>query len=118
MLSVRDRADAAGIPYVQRSGSELFALDDAKRLVEVAREQGLIILSFEGFFLQGGSVVPDCQAIADFSDMCDEPGAVASTAESAIRALERCGTAAHYFEVVMMPGDDPNRRVGDLNLRD
>lgn len=65
-----------------RAGVELLTLDNALRLVEMARAEADVVLGIDAFVLRGTSVMPLMDWIADFSDAATSPGASARTCES------------------------------------
>lgn len=62
-----DAARLAGVRTVDRGFATLVESTDALRIVDVCHDQEFTILGIDGFLLRGSSVVPDMDAIADFS---------------------------------------------------
>lgn len=59
-------AESAGIGLTKLGSLELVSFRDAEKFVELARQQGLLVVGIEGLRVVDGRTVPDVDAIADF----------------------------------------------------
>lgn len=64
---IEEVADRAGIQLTERGSLVLVSAGDAMRLLDACESAGLRILGIEGFQVKENSLVPDMDAIADFS---------------------------------------------------
>jgi hypothetical protein len=60
-------AEAHGVPVCRDGSMEFIALANALSFIQALRSRGIIIYGIEGFHLRGGYVIPDMDAIGDFS---------------------------------------------------
>lgn len=76
---VEEIADQIGIPLTRRGSLILVSADNALKLLDGCESVGLRILGVEGFQVRESSIVPDMDAIADFSNL---DSAIASIREA------------------------------------
>lgn len=61
-----------GIVGIDSNGMLLFDFDNALKMVERYEAEGALILGIEGFYLLGDAIIPEMDAIADYSELCFE----------------------------------------------
>ena len=99
MGSIDTIADAAGIPTQVVGGTVLVHTDYAAALVDAVESQGRHILGVEGFSIDGSTLVPQMDLIADFSAIL-EPHRSAHETRRFLRGHKREDV---YFEIVLGP---------------
>jgi hypothetical protein len=73
----------SGLPTEVRAGVAFLTVDDALRLVDLARAEGVVILGMDGFRVQGSSTIPLMDWIADFSPVAGTQSGAATSWNSA-----------------------------------
>jgi hypothetical protein len=66
--------------------------------LRVAEDRGVVILGIESFRSHEGHIVPDIDAIADFSGLPRDPDLPAATVEEARRFLLQVSHPEMFFE--------------------
>ena len=61
-------AHLVGVKTVNANGMNLVSADDMDKFLDAVNQRGARILGIDGYFVQGENVIPDMDAIADFSD--------------------------------------------------
>lgn len=111
MRSILDIAESAGVTVTMHANTELIAIEDAERFVHALERHGLIILGFDGFFLDDPYIIPDMDMIADFSSLYREADAAQRSVAAAIRILRSAGKPGHYFDFVVATEDERQRDI-------
>lgn len=93
-------ARRAGIAVTMRGALTLVAAADAARFLDACAADGLRVLGFEGFRLDGQSVVPVMEAIADFSS--GSPISAEHSIRESRRVLELVRHLASFFDFVLV----------------
>jgi hypothetical protein len=93
-------ARRAGVALTTRGALTLVAAEDAARFLDACAAEGLRVLGFEGFRLDGQSVVPVMDAIADFSS--GPPISAEDSIRDSRRVLELVRHLASFFEFVLV----------------
>ena len=91
-------AEAAGISAKKIGSLELIASKDVSAFLRAAKDRNVVILGVEGFRTEGNHVVPDMDAIADFSGLPHDGEMVATTIEEAGRFLLEFSQPDMYFD--------------------
>jgi hypothetical protein len=66
-------SEAAGIQLIERGALELFHQSDAEAVVNACELEKIGVLGIETFRLEGSTIVPQIDWIADYSDLFEEP---------------------------------------------
>lgn len=81
-------AHQIGLPVEERGALVLVKLLDAKRLLDGCEKEGVRVLGIEGFTFDGNSLIPDMDAIADYSGIASAVSSI-KVAREFIECLER-----------------------------
>ena len=95
---IAELASSVGISIRQCGQMELIAASDLVQILEAARKHNARVLGLEGFHIVGNSIVPDMDAIADFSSMIDSTTNV-ETVDQALHFLSNVKEADLFYEV-------------------
>ncbi len=101
---IAEIAYSVGIGVRHSGQTELVAAADLVRFLEAARARDLRVLGLEGFRIVGSSLVPDMDAIADFSSIGGSATS-AETVDEALQFLLNVGEPALFYEVTF--GEEP-----------
>ena len=96
-LSVGELAAWANVPVLDRSGVLLVARDHCLALISQCENSEVLILGIEGFTLNGASIQPEMDLIADFSSLLPLDRLHASR--------QSCDCARTFFEQVPNASD-------------
>lgn len=89
---------------VRHSGQmELVAAADLVRFLEAVRARDLRVLGLEGFRIIGSSLVPDMDAIADFSSI-GRSATNAETVDEALQFLSNVEEPDLFYEITLLEG--------------
>jgi hypothetical protein len=80
---------------------DLIAAADLVRFLEGARARELRVAGLEGFCVVGSSIVPDMDAIADFSSIAGT-AASAATVDEALHFIAEAERADLFYEVTFV----------------
>lgn len=95
---VADLAESMGLEVVYRHGTILVPNTILGKLLDSLRMQNIRVLGLEGFRVEGQSLIPDMEAIADFSDLIDAAPEV--SVDAARMFLLSMGTRSLLYEVI------------------
>jgi hypothetical protein len=94
---------SAGVVVHRVGQTELVAAADLACFLHAVRDSNLHVLGLEGFRIDGGNLVPDMDAIADFSSMAGSAPSVDTVAE-ALRFISEVAGPKLYFELTFDEG--------------
>jgi hypothetical protein len=87
---------------VERVGAlELVASKDVDAFLQAVKRRRAVVIGIEGFRIRGNQVIPDMNAIADFSDELLDSETSAATIEMASRFLHEVAAPDVYFDFVL-----------------
>lgn len=94
-------SEAAGVELVQRAALELFHQGDAEKALNACESQGIGIMGIEAFRIEGSSITPDMDWIADYSDLFKDPTAAecrqsVDAARQFVREMPSAGYFLHF----------------------
>jgi hypothetical protein len=95
---------SAGVVVHRVGQTELVAAADLACFLRAVRARNLRVLGLEGFRIDGDSLVPDMDAIADFSSMAASAPSVDTVAE-ALLFLSEVGERKLHYELTLDEGD-------------
>ena len=98
MGMISEIASSVGIGVRHSGQMELVAASDLARFLEAARARNARILGLEGFRFIGNGIVPDMNAIADFSSIVDSAANV-ETVDEALQFLSHVNERGLFYEV-------------------
>lgn len=100
-------ASGLGLTVVQRGSLDLVSAADARRLLLVCEAQDVAVLGLEGFRIDGNAIVPEMDAIADYSSSFrGSPDRARETIASARRFLDAMTDSTLLFELVYAIQED------------
>jgi hypothetical protein len=94
MESVSDIARRARVNVLYLGALELVSARDAFAFLQAADAAGVQVIGIEGFPVENEVVMPDLDAIADYSDGLDP----AVSIDAAKRFIEKVAQPDHWFE--------------------
>jgi hypothetical protein len=97
---IAEIAFSLGIDVRYSGSTELVGASDIVRCLEALRGRNVRILGLEGFRISGSHVVPEMNAIADFSVMNDR-GTALSSVDEAVRFVSEFGDPDLFYEVIL-----------------
>jgi hypothetical protein len=97
---ISDIARSAGIAVYQSGPTELVSSVDLAKFLDTVRSRGICVSGLEGFRIVGDRLVPDMDAIADFSSIATS-GDCEGTVAEALRFLSDVGEPELLFEVML-----------------
>lgn len=98
---VKEIAESVSANVYHSGPTELISGADLVRFLGAVRSRGVCVLGLEGFRLVDGHLVPDMDAIADFSSVEDS---AESTVAEALRFLSNVGEPELLYDVTL--GED------------
>lgn len=90
----------AGIEILNVAGLELVRSSDALALLDEIERAGVLVLGIEGFAIQGYTVVPDMNLIADYSDRAKTDQSSASALSDARCFFQNIEGEDRVFEII------------------
>jgi hypothetical protein len=91
----------AGIEPKRAGLAQLISTKDSGAFVQALLGQDVGILGIEGFHVNGNQIVPDMDAIADFSGLPQDEEFNATTVEEARKFLRSISDPDMYFEFLL-----------------
>ena len=102
---IAEIASSVGVGVHHSGQTELVAATDLVRFLEAVRARDLRVLGLEGFRVVGSSLVPDMDAIADFS-LITGSATSEDTVDEALRFLSDMQAPDLYYEVIFGLGSE------------
>lgn len=100
---IAEIARSVGVGVHQSGPTELVSGADLIKLLGAVRSRGMSVLGLEGFRIVGGRLVPEMNAIADFSTISGSADSEETVAE-ALRFISRVGEPDLLYDVTF--GED------------
>lgn len=97
---IAEIANSVGVRVRLSGQTELVAAADLVAFLEAVRSRELCVLGLEGFRVVEGSLVPEMDAIADFSTLSSSAASEHSVAE-ALQFLSAVGAPDLYYDVTL-----------------
>jgi len=90
-------ADEVDVRVVIRGASCLLPFEGMNAVLEACRKKGIKVLGIEGFWPKGDALVPEMDAIADFSDQESSLDSITD----AIRFIRVAGKTGMLFDLII-----------------
>lgn len=91
----------AGISVRHTASMELISAKDLAAFLEAARTRQAYIVGLEGFRSAEGQIIPDMDAIADFTALADAPDGAERTIAEALRFLSEVKSPDLFYDVIV-----------------
>jgi hypothetical protein len=100
---VSEIAGRLGLTVLSRAGMELVSLEAARNILRACEGESALVLGVEGFHLANDSVVPDMEALADFSGASHLPASerIASSVADALTFLDAMSDRKLLFDLTL-----------------
>ncbi|MES1189700.1 MAG: hypothetical protein ABUS47_01350 [Steroidobacter sp.] len=99
---VAELAKVINIQVITKGSLDLVAMKDVNALLDEAMSRRLLVVGIEGFHIRDEQVMPDMNAIADFSANIHSDNPVNASIHQSLRFVREVGDAEMYFDFVFM----------------